>query len=168
MRGRKRTKDPLAPTVVSHNKELYRERRSLTGPNKVTLEKQFERAFAGALKQLNIYSVHIRNTISAGTPDRYVASGNWIEFKSIAIAENPVKLDVKGVMSQWQCRRAEILTRGGDAVWLAILLHSNGEKFIYFERWGVASRDNFAKAKQEGRIYPYSKMIEVIKHAFRK
>lgn len=133
--------------------------------NHITFEKSLESSVGDVLKGMGIMSMHIRNNVISGTPDRYFAGGNWIEFKSVAVASDPSKLRIPGIMAGWQIRRAKKLTSAGDKVWLAVLIHRNDTKYFYFEIWDVVKDDNFLKAEKEGRIYLYTKMKEVVRNA---
>jgi len=92
-----------------------------------TTEKAFEELFAEVLAEKGIYNRHMSDKFS-GVPDRYVAGGKWIEFKSLEYARGVVTYGAG--MSIEQVRVCGEMVAGEEEVWYCALVATNKGQFV--------------------------------------
>jgi hypothetical protein len=100
-----------------------------TAAPKRTSEHAFEVAFSDLLTEQGIYNRHMADRVP-GVPDRYVAYGRWIEFKSLYRKRGEFKFGEELSIEQW--RTCEDMWKGGDWVFYSALLDGwkEGQKFV--------------------------------------
>lgn len=95
-----------------------------------TTEKSFEDLVAEAWKERGIFSRHMSDKFS-GVPDRYVASGKWVELKSLEYARGQVPYGA-GMSKEQRIVCAE-LVEAEDEVWYMALITTNKGQFVIFQ-----------------------------------
>jgi hypothetical protein len=98
---------------------------SHTHPHVFTNEAHLEKVAATKLVGLGVMSFHNDPGTYPGIPDRYIAGGNWIEFKRAAT--------IQAANRSIDRQRAFInrLVRAGDRVWVCVAVPG----LLYLESW---------------------------------
>ncbi len=98
----------------------------------ITSERAFEARIASELKARGVYSRHMADRFS-GLPDRYIAGGRWVEFKSL---KSPKAFAFQG-LSDAQKAEMTRLAEAGDLVWyVALFQKDDGTKYMVIEQCG--------------------------------
>lgn len=129
-----------------------------TGKRKSTKEVDWEAEFCKLLGDLSIKTEKMEDPLRAGTPDRYLGQGRWIEFKRLIYNSAPKRAtgrprSVDRLMRLSQRRRIPSLLAMGDRVWTCIFLLDTADSpaRVWFGPWretqgmgdDVALRDSF-------------------------
>ena len=97
-----------------------------------TLERTFENRVGSILSKLDIYNFHVEDKM--GLPDRYVAGGNWIEFKRTIWNKRGI-LHIMPLLRPAQRNRLNMLTRGGDRCWVAVNIYAEMHNHVIIKPW---------------------------------
>lgn len=98
-----------------------------------TTEARFEKRVAD---NLGVFSYHCSEKNFAGVPDRYVAGGNWIEFKVIPCSSSRA-VNPKRLFRIEQRRWLSKLDAQGDRSWACVMFQASGGAYIVLEPWRV-------------------------------
>lgn len=97
-------------------------------------EHKFETTIAWYLRRQGLLNYHTTDRYIGGIPDRYIAGGNWLEFKRVVLprVKNPLRgrCALMHGLSQRQMSFLNKWHKAGDKTWLAILVQS--ENFHQF------------------------------------
>jgi hypothetical protein len=93
-------------------------------------ESAVEKAWAATWKKLGVYSRHMSDHVP-GLPDRYIAGGNWVEFKSLFRVRGGFTYG-EG-LSPEQIRCCHALHQAGDNVFYCAQLDGwqCGKKYVF-------------------------------------
>lgn len=100
-----------------------------------TTEKSFEDLVAEVWHERGIFSRHMSDKFS-GVPDRYVASGKWVELKSLEYARGQVPYGAG--LSKEQRNVCNDLCNAEDEVWYMALITTNKGQFVVFMPMHIA------------------------------
>lgn len=94
-------------------------------------EASVEKDFMWSLEQLKLMNRHFYDRF-AGVPDRYIAGGNWLEFKSIAYVNY---VNVFRHLEVEQRRNLAAFHNGGDRSFGIAMLCSEHERRLLIAPW---------------------------------
>lgn len=100
-----------------------------------TTEKSFEDLVAEAWQLRGVWSRHMSDKFS-GVPDRYVASGKWVELKSLEYARGQVPY-AAGMSKEQKIVCGELIA-ASEEVWYMALITTNKGQFVIFQPMWLA------------------------------
>ena len=102
-------------------------------------ENVFERAICAWLNKQGIMNFHQDHKFRGGVPDRYVAGGNWIEFKRVLfVASSRNSRYNVDLTKQFSARQKTFLHKWneqGDRTWVCVLILSQQYPRFVLEPW---------------------------------
>lgn len=107
-------------------------------------ELEFDKTCGKILKSKGLFNWKPSDRVRAGVPDRYVAGGNWIEFKHAVYFMRGPKTLIRMFTAE-QKRMMEDIIKGGDRAYVGIKISpttDDGDRF-WLEEWPKFKEDPY-------------------------
>jgi hypothetical protein len=113
-----------------------------------TTEAAFEKAFADALQEQDIWSRHMADR-NSGLPDRYLGQGRWVELKSLEYAKGLVPYGA-GLSVEQRNVGTDLIVAGDEVWYLALITATDGQHVLFMPMHkAIAHPERFVDCKAD-------------------